>query len=92
MTKFLATLAALALIASAGLATAQTTASPSDTDRAAARSDARAGSYWGVDTDGRRVDVQAPYGGNNQAQADAKEAPLTERLNDQALRDGTPTR
>jgi hypothetical protein len=78
----------LALVMTAGYATAQST----DASSAADRTGAAAASYWGVDTNGKRVDVQAPYGGNSQAKADAIEAPLTERLNRQALQDAVPSR
>jgi len=83
--------AALALFALAGTASAQT--SPPQTAAAPAAMAGPthpAGRYRGVDSDGRKVDVQAPMGGNSQAQADKIEAPITERLNEQALMAAQP--
>jgi hypothetical protein len=48
------------------------------------------GQYSGVDTAGKREDVKAPYGGHNQAQADAKEAPVTDHLNQMELQGKGP--
>ncbi len=42
--------------------------------------------YSGVDTAGKKEEVKAPYGGKNQAQADKKEAPVTDRLNEMQLK------
>ncbi len=81
MKTLLSSLMLLAFAMSAGYAVAQTT----DATPTADRSGDAAASYWGVDTDGKRVDVQAPYGGTSQMKADRIEAPLTERLNQQAL-------
>jgi hypothetical protein len=77
--------AALFFLTSAGMAAAQSAdhQQPPSQDTQTGRS--TPGEYPGVDTDGNRVEVQAPYGGRNQAQADRIEAPITERLNEQAL-------
>ncbi len=86
-----ATLSALALLALTELASAQT--SPPQTAAAPAPMTGTmhpAGSYRGVDSDGRKVDVQAPMGGNSQAQADKIEMPITQRLNEQALMAAQP--
>jgi hypothetical protein len=89
MKSFLSSATALALILSAASAMAQDAPAP-PTSVSAGPSDATPGSYWGVDTSGTRVDVQAPYGGNSQRQADRKEAPMTDHLNQQALQAATP--
>ncbi len=91
MIKFVPGLFALAFVASAGYAATMDGQRPAQDNQApAAQNNAQASSYMGVDTDGKREDVQAPYGGRNQSQADRKEAPITERLNEQALQAATP--
>jgi hypothetical protein len=92
MKAILTGMAAVAMIASAGYATAQTADTQGQGSNAAPQSNSQPGNYWGTDTDGKRVDVQAPYGGHNQAQADMKEAPVTEQLNEQALQASAPQR
>lgn len=105
MKKLFGATAALALMMSCGNVVAQITdsgptpppvgqpnsATPEEAKPSDAKpSDAKPGSYWGVDTDRKRVDVQAPAGGNDRAQADANEEPITRRLNEQALKNANP--
>jgi hypothetical protein len=75
---------AIGLFALAGTASAQTS-QPQTAAAPPAGPTHPAGRYWGTDTDGHRVDVQAPMGGKSQAEADKIEAGITERLNEQAL-------
>jgi hypothetical protein len=44
--------------------------------------------YPGVNDQGKPINVKAPYGGRNDNQADAKEAPVTQQLNQQELSPG----
>ncbi|HVJ55856.1 MAG TPA: hypothetical protein VM689_25570 [Aliidongia sp.] len=83
-------LTALALILSVGCAEAQAPQTPVAPPGKAGSNDTKTGSYWGVDSDGKRVHVRAPSGGSSRAQADANEVPITDSLNQQALQAAQP--
>ncbi len=90
MKSFSSATSLLALALTAGYAAAQSMDTKVAADSNGIPMSATPGSYYGTDTNGHRVDVQAPYGGKSQHQADAKEAPLTNRLNEQALQNAMP--
>ena len=95
MRASLSAAAAIAVMVAAGPALAfnQTTTQTGDnntqtSDQARLAGGNSPAKYPGVDSDGKRVMVKAPYGGRSQAQADAAENPVTDKLNQQELAPG----